>query len=493
VVGNGNTTYYTINAGSQWEVGLGTYSSTGPTLARTTVLSSSSGGSLVNFSTGTKDVFVTYPSGESVYQDGTAIAAGTSILGVANGGTGVASSTGTVSVVLSNSPTLVTPVLGAASATSITNGLGAVGTPSYTFTGDLNTGMWSPAADTIAFSEGGTEVMRINSSGNVGIGTSSPGSKLDVNGSSATDIFHVTSGTTYFTVGVTDGTQVQLNSFQSAVGAKLLSIQSAGGITNFGGNVGIGIASPGAVLQLNKASGAADLRFSVGGTLYGNMYASSSDMDIFAVTAIPLILGTNNTERMRIDSSGNVGIGQSSPGAKLDVTGNMRFSAASPNLEFNNGGPMVYSPAGNTLAFATGGGPSSPIERARIGSSGIVYVNTTSTPTFGTPKLIVDGGISGKSTVTINSSTPTTIAEGAGLLLLIRDNTNGGTAVVSYENAQTPVIISTSGGTTFQTGAPSGSAQIQLASKSGNLGVSALSSGDRNGDSLAVTILQTFT
>ena len=68
-IGNGNTTYYTINAGSQWEVGLGTYSSTGPTLARTTVLASSNGGSLVDFSTGTKDVFVTYPAEKSINED----------------------------------------------------------------------------------------------------------------------------------------------------------------------------------------------------------------------------------------------------------------------------------------------------------------------------------------------------------------------------------------------------------------------------------------
>ena len=63
-IGNTNTTYYTITAqtGTEWEVGIGTYSSSGTTLARTTVISSSNAGSLVNFSAGTKDVFVTYPA-----------------------------------------------------------------------------------------------------------------------------------------------------------------------------------------------------------------------------------------------------------------------------------------------------------------------------------------------------------------------------------------------------------------------------------------------
>jgi hypothetical protein len=67
-IGNGNITYYTIagQTGSEWEVGIGTYTSSGTTLARTTVLSSSNSGSLVTFSAGTKDVFCTYPSSKSV-------------------------------------------------------------------------------------------------------------------------------------------------------------------------------------------------------------------------------------------------------------------------------------------------------------------------------------------------------------------------------------------------------------------------------------------
>lgn len=69
-VGNGNTTYYTIVGGSEWEVGLGTYTSSGTTLSRSTVLASSNSGSLVNFSAGSKDVFVTYPAEKSVNLDG---------------------------------------------------------------------------------------------------------------------------------------------------------------------------------------------------------------------------------------------------------------------------------------------------------------------------------------------------------------------------------------------------------------------------------------
>ena len=70
-IGNGNTCYYTISDqnGVNWEVGLGTYATSGNTLTRTTVLSSSNSGSTVNFNTGTQNVFVTYPSEQAVYQD----------------------------------------------------------------------------------------------------------------------------------------------------------------------------------------------------------------------------------------------------------------------------------------------------------------------------------------------------------------------------------------------------------------------------------------
>jgi hypothetical protein len=141
-VGNANTTYYTIagQTTSEWEVGIGTYTSSGTTLSRDTILASSNAGSAVSFSAGTKNVFVTYPASRSVYVNGTTITPTNSgILPVANGGTNASTAsitafnnitgytasgaTGTTStnLVFSTSPTLVTPALGTPSSGTLTN------------------------------------------------------------------------------------------------------------------------------------------------------------------------------------------------------------------------------------------------------------------------------------------------------------------------------------------------------------------------------------
>jgi hypothetical protein len=118
VIGDTNTTYYSAtDTTGQWEVGLGTYSTTGPTLTRTTIYASSNTGSAVTFS-GTVNVFVTYPSGKSVNLDGSGnvsalgtVASGTwqgSTIAVAYGGTGVTSSSGANSVVLRDANSNIT-------------------------------------------------------------------------------------------------------------------------------------------------------------------------------------------------------------------------------------------------------------------------------------------------------------------------------------------------------------------------------------------------
>ena len=70
VLGDGNSTYYTITDGTDWEVGIGTYTSSGTTLSRDVVIDSSNSGNLVNWGAGDKDVFVTYPADKSVYSVG---------------------------------------------------------------------------------------------------------------------------------------------------------------------------------------------------------------------------------------------------------------------------------------------------------------------------------------------------------------------------------------------------------------------------------------
>lgn len=110
VVGNGNACFYAIVNGSAWEVGVGTYSTTGPSLARTTVLSNASGNTSPITLVGSSSVFLTYPAEKSVNLDASGnvsplgtITSGTwngSTIGVAYGGTGVTSSSGASSVVL---------------------------------------------------------------------------------------------------------------------------------------------------------------------------------------------------------------------------------------------------------------------------------------------------------------------------------------------------------------------------------------------------------
>jgi len=151
VIGDGNTTYYAIVGGAEFEVGLGTYTLSGTTLSRTTVLESSNSGSLVNFSAGTKNVFVTYPAERALYTDASsnAIALGTPASVTLTNGTGLPlttgvtgtlpianGGTGTTSTTFTNLTTNVTGTLpvanGGTGATTLTGVLKGNGTSAFT-------------------------------------------------------------------------------------------------------------------------------------------------------------------------------------------------------------------------------------------------------------------------------------------------------------------------------------------------------------------------
>ncbi len=107
---------------------------------------------------------------------------------------------------------------------------GAVGTPSLSFTADTNTGLWSSGADTLNFSTGGSERVRITTNGKVGIGTTSPYSLLSISNSVST-----AANTPLFTIAsTTAGTAT----------STLLTVLASG-------NVGIATTTPVATLDIN--------------------------------------------------------------------------------------------------------------------------------------------------------------------------------------------------------------------------------------------------
>ena len=269
-------------------------------------------------------------------------------------------------------------------------------------------------SDALGFftSASGTERMRIDSGGLVGIGTSSPSVILHTSTSSDNvGRFESTDATAYIQINDT------ADSFYLATGSQIGSIGGNAGVnannlnidlTN--GRVGIGVSSAAELLEIQgtEASGSVELLLTNvgdggssttpytairsrlnsirnGGEIrfgrdsnYGS--AANADSNIQFYTA----LNDTNTERMRLDSSGNLGVGTASPGMILDVDGSSaandiaRFSGAnSGGLTFRNATSnefIMHTATSDALIFGTNGNN----ERMRIDSSGNVGIGVSS-------------------------------------------------------------------------------------------------------------------
>jgi hypothetical protein len=310
--------------------------------------------------------------------------------------------------------------------------VGSAAAPTYTFTGDTNTGIYSPGADQVAISTNGTGRLFVDSSGNVGVGVS-PSASLEVNGESR---FTRSGASTQYVGIIADGTDTRIvaegssknlliknNSttssaifFDQAV-ASVYVFQQAGSerlrITS-AGLVGVGTSSVTHALTVTTAGtdavkintadyGYLDLS---NGTSIVRLQNVANVPRIGTATNHPLGFAVNEIERMRLTSTG-LGIGTTSPSAATHV---VQPSSGSDTFRAENSASnnvirlQAATSTDNYIDFYAGASSGSLIlrgagtERARIDSSGRLLVGTSTAGNGGTLSVNGTSSVGGGST-----------------------------------------------------------------------------------------------
>jgi hypothetical protein len=337
--------------------------------------------------------------------------------------------------------------------TGLTSNVGFTGTTG-TFSGnvtvqdkiihldDTNTAIRFPAADTVTVETNGAERLRVDSTGNVGIGTDDPGARLDV----------LDGGSTLSTIRLSRSTAISQSDDSAGLG---LYLRSSTNTTNSTGQILNAISFSGQGTGRRRAMIA---NLQSGGTTTGGdiaFYTSESESGTDLVN-----------ERMRITNEGNVGIGTTTPLAKLTISGDanttyfigagggglnrgLRFTSALVGAQ-NSKLHQISAGSGvednGILTFAT-----NENERMRISTAGNVGIGTTTPATT----LDVNGQISGKFTNVGTNVAAQALATNHVSQVTISANTTLTTTVPPAGSTAT-VIIVTSGTTsrtvTFGTG-----------------------------------------
>ncbi|MCM2339341.1 MAG: DUF5011 domain-containing protein [Burkholderiales bacterium] len=351
-----------------------------------------------------------------------------------------------------------------------------------------------------------TEKMRIDKNGNVGIGTTAPGFKLDVNGISAANQFY--SGGVNITssgiwgVGSSAEALIGFGSAQAG-GARPWNFSSGGTGKTGGyftwnidtvekmrldnsGNVGIGTTAPGAKLHVE---GTNEILSLTGTTPYLRFFANPSqsyigsgsglvsgmavtDLAIRSASNIGFSIGTS--EKVRIDSSGNVGIGTTAPVEKLNVNGNINITGG--ELRMFNNSTVLAATSSNLLSINNGGFSNVAITNGNIGIG-------TTTPAY---KLHVNGVAYSSSyfyapegiftSVQANKVFPTSSVD---LRLQTRDNTDNILFEIDTNAPSEKMRITSAGNVGIGTTAPTYKLQVATAVNSAGIVHSNSSNGTR--------------
>jgi hypothetical protein len=317
------------------------------------------------------------------------------------------------------------------------------------FDGDTDTGFYAPAANTLGFVGGGTERLRIDGNGRVGIGTTSPDALLDVeNSSGASEIQIKSLDASDCTLAFGDNADTDVGRIRYAHSADAMLFFTAASERlriDSSGNVGIGTSSPGVNLEIVSTSvnSIAKLKSS-SSTNGGQLQVNGTDFIVRNRDNGNVAFWTNDSERMRIDSSGNVGIGTTSPDALLHLKATspfIRFTDSADDTHYAHIGYsdssvwLIDADAGNAKANSAIQFKVDNSERMRIDSSGRVLIGTTSS--FASSNAddlqVGDNTASAQSGITLGSTVASSIRW--------RDGADAG--IISYLHSDNSMRFST--------------------------------------------------